>query len=288
MDAAVNEDPRGQRRRLRLDLRGRRTSAGLTQREVAQAMDWSVSKLVRIERGEVVISRSDLQSLLAYYGVSDRETTSALLGLQQGAKSDGWADFRDIHSEAFLTYLGLEASAEVISSYQPTLVPGLLQTKEYSSAVQALTASQDVNAIERRWQIKERRLTLHSRSTPPSMRFMIDEAVVRRKVGGDRVMMEQLVKVRDYMERDHVAIRMVSFEAGGYPEMGIPFVHLKLPNGVEQNVVYLEHAIERTVREDPDEAAAYLKQFSRIEEIALTVDDTADVLEEVIGSLGRP
>ena len=135
---ASAQDAPVHRRRLRAKLRKARADRGLPQREVAAAMDWSLSKLIRIESGSVGISSSDLKVLLQHYGIDDPSKIDELLALARAGRRDQtgwWAAYRGVTSQQYLTFLGYEAAASVIQTFQPLLIPGLLQEEEYARAV---------------------------------------------------------------------------------------------------------------------------------------------------------
>ena len=135
---ASGQDPMVQRRRLRVELRKARENAGLSQKEVAPAMDWSLSKLIRIEAGSVNISINDLRVLLQHYGVDDRGRIDSLLTMARAAKEPAWwLPYKEVLSPEFSTFLSYESAASIIRNFEPVLVPGLLQTEEYARATLA-------------------------------------------------------------------------------------------------------------------------------------------------------
>lgn len=133
-------DPVVQRRRLRVELRRAREAAGLSQREVAPEMDWSLSKLIRIETGAVAISVNDLRVLLQLYRITDPARIEKLVGMARAAKEPAWWwSYRDPDhlSVEFSHMLSYESAASIVRNYQPLLMPGLLQTDEYARATLA-------------------------------------------------------------------------------------------------------------------------------------------------------
>lgn len=278
----TTDDPAVQRRRLRVELKKARLDADRTQRDVSDAMDWSVSKLIRIENGDVRISRNDLLALLDYYQVTDQRTINMLLDAAKAAREESWADFRDVHSPAFLTYLGFESSAWQIRNYQPIAVPGHLQTEEYMMAWQTSVGGVSKDVAERRWDGRLRRLRLHERDTPPRMSFITDEAVIHRQVGGPGVMRQQLKRLREWSDEPHISLQIVPFSAGGHPGIGFPFVLLEFQDPNEADVLHLEHAVEHTTRDDPDEAIPYLTRFVELEKIALSAEESKALIDQVI------
>lgn len=279
------DDPELQRRRLRSELRQARLDASLTQQQVATEMDWSTSKLIRIENGEVSISRNDLRALLALYGIRDRKRVDELIDVARVARERSWAEFSDVHSPAWLRYLGFESSAWLIRTFQPLLVPGLLQTEEYSAAVQATNPDASAERTARRWDVRARRQQLHERDSPPKMFFILGEAVVRQQVGGIRVMRRQLRELRAYNDLDHVTIRVLPFTGGAHFGLNGPFILLEFLSATDDPLLYLENAVELSTRDDPRLTSQYLQDFFDLERLALSWEDTNAFLDEVIAEM---
>jgi transcriptional regulator with XRE-family HTH domain len=284
--AAGYDDPAVQRRRLRVELKKARQDAGKTQQQVAEAMDWSVSKLVRIENSQVTISRNDLRALLELYEITDKRKIDTLLEVARIAREESWSDFREVLSPAFLMYLAFESSAWIIRHYQPFFVPGVLQTEEYAWAVQTEASGASPQTAERRWVARQRRQKLHERDKPPKMFFILDEAVIRRPVGGPGVMRRQLQRLKDSIAEDHISLQILPLGVGAYEGMGVPFVLLEFQNPNDDDVLYLEHAIDRMTRDDPDETGPYLTRFLNLEKkIALSPTDSEALLDRVISEI---
>jgi transcriptional regulator with XRE-family HTH domain len=276
------QDPAVQRRRLRTELRGLRKAAGQTQKDVAVAMDWSPSKVIRIENGDVRITPTDLRGLLAHFGVHDEVEVARLVEMARIAKRDSWSEYREAHSPGWVTYLGYESSASLIRNFEPAFVPGLLQTEEYSGAVFA-TYGLAKDVADKRWEGRLRRQELHDLDAPPKMFFIIDEAVVRRAVGGVGVIRRQLRRLVDFSEQPHVVIQVVPFSAGAYPSMAEPFIVLEFPGGADDDFVYLDRPQGGTAVSDEVEATGlYVERFIDLEDLALSPDDSRRLLESLI------
>jgi transcriptional regulator with XRE-family HTH domain len=284
---AGSEDPAVQRRRLRVELRKLRLDSHRTQREVAQAMDWSASKVIRIENGEVGISSNDLKVLLAYYEVPEKRVDS-LLSIARTSRRDPWGELRDVHSPAFLKYLSFESSAKLIRSYDLTLVPGLLQTEEFNLKLQSGVWKESLETAERRWSGRLRRQEIHERDDPPGMFFVLDEAVLRRQVGGPAVMRRQLERLRQWSAEPHVSLQVYPFSAGAYPGMDGPFRLLEFANPNDDDLLYLEYSSgDITIRDEPEMTRPFTERFLELEDNALTTGDTVALIDEIIGELER-
>ncbi|MGC1285066.1 MAG: helix-turn-helix transcriptional regulator, partial [Streptosporangiaceae bacterium] len=180
------QDPSFYRRRVREALRKAREAAGITQRDAAAALDWSMSKLVRIEAGSVGISTTDLRALLGLYAIDDENLINQLVDMARASKERPWfSRYQNILSQAFAQYLGYESSAAVIRGFQPLTMPGLLQTDDYARAI--LEASR-ASEIEERVDLRMSRQELLEREEIPAVFYILDEAALHRLVGGPTVM----------------------------------------------------------------------------------------------------
>lgn len=281
------DDPAVQRRRLRRELRSLRDASGLTQRQVAGRLDWSTSKLIRIEKGDQGISTTDLRALLAELGVED-PSQHPLVDVAKMARREPWSDFSDVLDLAYRRFLGLESSSSLVRTYEPQLVPGILQTEEYARAVLAETYEFDKSGIDRRWNARQRRQELHDRADPPKMFFVIEETVVRREVGGTRVFRRQLERLKAYAGLRHVSLQVLPFSAGAHPGMTGPQNVLEFPDPDEPDLVYLEGPESgSTFRDEIDVTTRYIERFFLLEDKALSVDETRDLLDERIRELSN-
>jgi transcriptional regulator with XRE-family HTH domain len=275
-----SDDPQMQRRRLRVELRQLRKEAGLRQQDVASSMDWSSSKLIRIENGSVRVAPSDVRLLLAHYGVTDPGRIEELVGMARRARTDPWGDMRGVYSSEWITYFGLESSATSIRHYEPIYVPGLLQTEEYARAIFRVEGHSH-DAADRMWEGRHRRQDLHDRQQPPEMSFVLDEAVVRRHVGGQSVMRRQWERLRTLSRLPHITLQVLPFAAGEYDSIGRSFILLEFADPNDDDIVYIEQAA--TVRPDSVEATAtFADAFWDQQSKALTPDDTMRLLERLI------
>src|SRR6266508_236354 len=199
------QDATVQRRRLRTELRRARSSAGFTQRDVAEAMDWSLSKLNRIESGLVGISTTDLKALLQHYGIVDPAEVDRFLSLARAGKEQRawWAAYKEATSQQYLTFLGYESSAALIQMFQPLLIPGLLQEEEYARAVlRAYGGSATDKRVEEWVELRLRRQEeLVERPAPPEMVFVLDEAVLfLENPRGDTISRDEQEEIKPYRE----------------------------------------------------------------------------------------
>jgi transcriptional regulator with XRE-family HTH domain len=276
------QDATVQRRRLRGELRRVRNERGYTQRDVAEAMDWSVSKMTRIESGTVTISRNDLVMLLQHYGIVDADEVDRFHKLARASKESEapwWTAYRGVVPPQYLNFLRYESSASVIQLFQPLLMPGLLQEEEYARAVlRAYGGSASAERVEELVELRMRQqLELLEREDPPppEMNFVMDEAALHRWVGGRGVMRRQLQRLKQEASRDNVTIEVVPFSAGEHPGMRGPFLILILQfeDDRDEHVLFLENSRgDMLVRDEPDEIKSYTEAFAQLQELARKED----------------
>ncbi|HLK01537.1 MAG TPA: helix-turn-helix transcriptional regulator [Streptosporangiaceae bacterium] len=241
---ATDQGPVVQSALLRSELLRLRRDGDLTQEQVAARLEWSASKLIRIEGGKSAITKVDLDALLDVYGVSSESQRDRLQALNRGARVRGWWDtYRADVSDPFLTYLGYEAGASFVRIFNNAVIPGLLQTSDYAQEATAV-AVEDRDRIRRVVTLRMIRQTeLAKRTPPPRQYYVLDEAVIRRHVGIHRdpaIMPEQLRHIADMAQGDdRVTVRVVPFNAGAYAGWAAgPFALLEF-DGLP-NILYLE------------------------------------------------
>jgi transcriptional regulator with XRE-family HTH domain len=279
----TDPDPTVQRRRLRVELRRARDMARLKQADVASAMDWSPSKLIRIEKGDVSISTNDLKALLSYYGVEDERRVNELVEVAKSARGASFFDqYADLILPGFKEYLAYEASASVIRQYDPVYIPGLLQTEEYARALFEEVGRFDPTRADKTWAIRQHRQELHDRENPPEMRFVVDEAALRRQIGGRRVMRHQLERLKESAAKPQISLQVMPFVRGGHPGLDGSFVLLEFPDPNLDDLVHLEGINQATVRDEVDVIARYLDLSLRLERLALSHEESIVFLDKLI------
>ncbi len=277
------------RRRLRSELRRVRKGAGFTQRDVAEAMEWSLSKLIRTESGSVGISTSDLKVLLQHYGVVDPAEVERFLSLARAGKEQRgwWTEYRELAPHQYLTLLGYESSASVIQTLQPLVIPGLLQDEEYARAIiRAVSGSATDKLVEELVKLRMRRQEeLAERSDPPDMVFVVDEAALHRWVGGRDVMRHQLHRLKEEATRENVTIEVVPFTQGAHPGMQGPFVIFEFVDERDEDVLYLENSRgDIFIRDEQEEIDPYRASFADLRELAWATD-SGTVIDSVLHEL---
>ncbi|MFB7575173.1 helix-turn-helix domain-containing protein [Streptomyces sp. NPDC056165] len=279
-------DPSLNRRKLRLALRHAREQAGLSQREAAVRVEWSQSKLIRVETGTVSVSVTDLRALLTLYGVSDQALVQDLEDAARGSKgASWWSRFHDVVTPQFAQYLGYEGAATTLNTYHPIVVPGHLQTRRYAEALLA-PRGVDLDRCQRVVELRvERQQRMFDGPAGPAGVFILDEAAVRRQIGGKAVLAEQLDHLLDLSQRERITVRVLPFEAGAnYSTLG-SFVLLGFPD--DDDLLYLEHAAgSMTGGEDMELLARYQECFQTITDAALGESESTDLISRIKQDLG--
>jgi hypothetical protein len=254
-------------------------------------MDWSQSKLIRIESGQVNISTNDLRALLNHYDI-DAERIETLVDVARAAREvPRWNIYKDVASPEYIAYLGYEASATIHRNFAPLLMPGLLQTEEYARTVISVIVADDPRRIDPLVDLRVQRQELLVREPPPDLHFILDEAVIRRVVGGRDIMRRQLSHLQTLAESPNMVIRIVPFVQGMYPRLRVPYVLFEFSEPEDGDVLYIENPQgEYIIREDSpeeevrDSTANYLAAFWKLEQIARR-EDTSSLLQHAITEL---
>jgi len=287
MEASGNLSPVVQRRRLRTELRRARLDADLTQEQVATAMDWSLSKLIRIENGTVGISTNDLKAILAHYKITDDERTAEMLALSRGSRERSWwSAYRDA-SPRLIQLIEYESASFIIRNFQPMLIPGLLQTEEYAAAmIRNLDPQVSDQVVKLAVEMRMKRQQLLRQPESPLMFFIMDEAAVRRLVGGQQAMRRQIQRLLDESDKATVTVEIVPFSAGAHPGMQGPFMLFEFPDAADDDALYLEGPGEsRWNRDDPEEILSFRERFEVLRGLSLGPQGSRDLLSRLLGEL---
>lgn len=271
-------------------LRKLRESRGITREAAGYEIRASGSKISRMELGRVSFKERDVADLLTMYGVSDSAERDALIGLARQANNPGWwQHFGDVLPTWFQAYLGLEAAASLIRTYEIQFVPGLLQTPDYARAVIMLGhAGASSEEINRRVDVRLQRQQILTRSGGPQLWAVIDEAVLRRPIGGIDVMRAQIESLIEASKLPGVRLQIIPFLAGGHAAAGGPFAILRFPEPELPDVVYVEQltsAIYLDKREDVDH---YAMAMERVCIDAEPPNHTPEILGKLLNEVGRP
>ncbi|WP_341716538.1 DUF5753 domain-containing protein [Micromonospora sp. FIMYZ51] len=278
------------RRRLRLRLRKLREENQYTLEQVRRGMEWSISKLVRIESGFVSIAANDLRYLLDYYGVTDADEVREMLELARQARQHHWAgEHRDLLTPAYMEFLGYEDAAVRASHFHPLYVPGLLQTPAYAHAIIEATATTELHPDEIASRVKirqQRQARVLGRLDASQLRVAIDESALRRTLGNIEIMREQLQHLIQILERDLATIVVVPDTSDGHIGMNGPFSILEFSSPEDASIVYLDNARNDTAFVDEKSAVSkYKATFENLRRTADRYGDAGQSLTEMLESI---
>lgn len=281
--------PLVQRRRLRAELRRARQERNLTQEQVANDMEWSLSKMIRIEGASTGISTNDLKALLRLYQITDTERTEELTALARAARERSWwSAYRDVAPPALLQLIEYESSASVVRQFETLFIPGILQTEDYARIViqdyyDEKPASGRVSALVN---LRVRREELLDREDPPQFSFILDEAAVRRLIGGHSVMRRQVRRLIELAELPNVTIEIVPFKVGLHPGMGGPFEVIEFADALDEDVVFLESPRGDFISDDPEETLRYREAFEQLGKTSLDPQESLAYLGTIEDEIG--
>ncbi|MEV5413229.1 helix-turn-helix transcriptional regulator [Thermopolyspora sp. NPDC052614] len=282
--ASGNQSPTVRLRRLGHEMRRLREAAGKSIHETSAELEWSTSKISRLENG--LTKRPDVQNirvLCAAYGVTDSELIEDLVKLARDARQRGWwTKYQDIFRS---TYVGLEAEASAISTFELALIPGLLQTTDYMREVMRACMVRDPVEVERRVEARLERQALLTQPDPPRLRAIIDESALLRPVGSPDVHKRQLRKLMETESLEHVKMQILPFSAGAHAGMTGSFVILAFPEAADRSVVYQETATDSLFLEQQDQINRYELLFEHLCASALSVDASIAYVSAIIDRL---
>ena len=263
----MTASPTVRRRRIARELRQLRERAGMTLDVAARQLDMSKSNLSRIENAQIGIKPRDVRAALALYQVTGNDA-EALIEIARGAQQRGWwQHYSDVLPEWFEFYVGLEAEAATLRTYEAEAVPGLLQTEAYAREVYRLTAGEE--DVDRKVAARLRRQDVLRSDDPVELSVVLNEAVLLRPVGGRAVMAGQLAHLETVAQLPNVTVQVLPFEAGGHPAMNSPYVILTFADAADAAVVYLENLTTGLALEEAGQVRSYSLVHERLSRLAL-------------------
>ena len=265
-------------------LQALREKAGLTYQQAAESIYASEWTLRRIEAGKGALKPLNIKSLLVTYGITDAREIDAFLGLARDASRPGWwHSYSDVLPDWFKIAVGLEESASLIRSYEPQVVPGLLQTEGYVRAITAASfPSEQEEESERRVALRLARQDLLNRPAPPEYWVMLEETALRRPIGGPDVMRRQIEHLIECAARPNITIQVLPFAAGWHPAMYGMFWIYRFPDDTMPDVVYSEGLTSAYYLNKTEETAKYTEALDRMAAQAATPDQSISILREIL------
>jgi transcriptional regulator with XRE-family HTH domain len=282
-EAPLGGGPTVRRILLGSQLRRLREARGITRDRAGYVIRASESKISRMELGRVPFKERDVADLLTLYQVTDEAERAPLLVLANAANVAGWwHSYGDVLADWFQPYLGLEEAASMVRTYEVQFVPGLLQTADYARAViTAGNTGAETAEIERRVAIREARQRVLTRPAPPQLWAVIDEAALRRLIGGKDVMRAQLQDLIEKVSLSNVIVQVMPFRFGGHAAESGAYTILRFPEPDLPDVVYLEHLTSAIYLDKRSDVDRYLQMMELLCTQASPPDRTPAILAAI-------
>ncbi|GGR91887.1 transcriptional regulator [Streptomyces humidus] len=278
---ASNVNPTVRRRRLGQELRRLRELKGMTAEEVAERLLVSQSKISRLENGRRSISQRDVRDLCGVYEVEDQRMVDSLMEMAKDSRQQGWWHaFGDV---PYSVYIGLETDAASLRVYDPQIVPGLLQTRQYAEAlISGALPETAPTEIEKRVQVRMRRQErVSSGENPLRLWSVMDESALRRVVGSRELMRGQLEHLVEQSQLPHVTVQVIPFDMGAHPGLNGQYAILEFPDTADSSVVYIEGVTSDLYLEKPNDVQKYSVMYEHLRAQALNVDQSRQFIADI-------
>jgi transcriptional regulator with XRE-family HTH domain len=279
-------NPTVRRRRLGAELKRLRVRTGLTANEFAERVGWSASKVSRVETGRVSVRPVDVRAALAVLADPAEVEVEALVQLAvQGREKGWWQRYADVLPEWFKVYLGLESAAALLQTYEAELIPGLLQTPDYARTVLAEHPTPNTpDEVERQVALRMgRQARLTAAADPLRLHVVINEAALRRPVGGAAVMRAQFERIAAAAALPTVTVQVLPFAAGVHGANDGPFRVLEFPEPEAGRVVCIDYLVGSACLESLRDVGRYRLLFTRLCDLALPPDESASLIADLAG-----
>jgi hypothetical protein len=285
-EAQLGGGPTVRRMLVGAQLRRLRTEAGISPEQAGAAIRASEWKIYRLENGQVGFKERDLLDLLRLYGINDPDEVATVIALAREANLPGWwHPYGDLLPQWFRAYVDLESAASLIRTYEGQLVPGLLQTEDYMRAVIAGALLDDApDEVERRVALRMTRQALLERPDGPRLWAVVDEAALRRSVGGAEVMRAQLERLVEATKQPNVTLQVLPFGAGAHPAMVSAFSLLRFGDKQLPDVVYVEHLTNALYLDRRDDVERYLHVMDSLCVRSQPREQTSEILTAMLAA----
>ncbi|MFI1566195.1 helix-turn-helix domain-containing protein [Streptomyces sp. NPDC020490] len=278
--------PTARRRRLSFELKKLREQSALTCAQVGGALDWSGSKVNRMETGSGRVQPSDIEALCRFYGTSE-ELREFLKSLAREAKTRGWWQLHGAGiPEWFNIYIGLEQDASTVRQYQCEVIPGLMQTEAYAGELHRSGAHMTAADIERAVHVRMERQAMLTRPDAPDAWFIVNEGALRNVIGDRSLMREQLERVLESAGLPTVTLQVLPFDSGTYPATGT-FTMLGFPAPEDPDLVYRDGITDAVYLEGEHHVREYTKAFDGLRAAALSPQRSALLVESILKEYAR-
>lgn len=284
---ASSVNPTVRRRRLGQELRRLRELKGMTAEEVAERLLVSQSKISRLENGRRSISQRDVRDLCGVYEVEDVRIVDSLMQMAKDSRQQGWwHSFGDI---PYSVYIGLETDAASLRVYDPQVVPGLLQTRQYAEALITGALPETASAdVDKRVQVRLRRQErISAPENPLRLWTVMDESAVRRVVGNRSLMRDQLEYLVEQSQLPHVTVQVIPFDMGAHPGLNGQYAILEFPDAADSSVVYIEGVTSDLYLEKANDVQKYSVMYEHLRAQALNVDQSRQFIADIAKDYAR-
>jgi transcriptional regulator with XRE-family HTH domain len=260
-----------------------REERGISTERVAEEMEWSRARVSRLETGKVLPRTYDVRALLDLYEVTGEQREGLLQLARDARRSTGWwYSYLDVMPEGFDMFVALESEARSIHTYEPQVIPGLLQTPDYARSVFEARESDTPEEIERLLAVRMERQALLTREAPPEYWVILSEAALRRQVGSPAVMRAQLRHLDEISRRPNVVLLLIPFTQGAHPGMASgPFVMLSFPDPEDADVIRLETLTGGAYMEGESAIARYTLTYNHLRATALPPKGSRALIQQV-------
>lgn len=274
--------PTARRRRLSIELKKLREANALTCAQVGAALDWSGSKVNRMETGSGRVQPSDIDALCRFYDTGD-ELREFLKSLARQAKTRGWWQVHGSNAVPtwFSIYIGLEQDASTFRQYQCEVLPGLMQTPAYARELHKTGAHVPAKDIDRAVNVRVERQAMLTGPQAPDAWFVVNEAALRNVIGDRPLMREQLERVLESSELPSVTVQVLPFDSGTYPTTG-SFTMLGFPDPEDPDIVYRDGITDAVYLEGEHHVREYTRAFDGLRAAALSPQRSAQLIKSIV------
>ncbi|HXP54380.1 MAG TPA: helix-turn-helix transcriptional regulator [Streptosporangiaceae bacterium] len=279
--------PTVRRRRLGSELRRLREDHSIKLEEVAERLGVAASTLSRIETGKAPTKSVYLTAMLEMYGVTDPAQRQVLVDMaREGHRKGWWSVYDDVLPTGFGIYVGLEAEAAGLRSFEGEAVQGLFQTPDYARAILREVQVRDTDEqVERLVDLRMKRQEVLDRNPPLDVWMILDEAVIRRTIGGPEVMRDQLARLVEASKKPNVTLQVLPFSTGSHAGLRGPFSILEFPERADPDVAYVESVAGIIYLEKEREVRTAAEAFDRLRAAALSPGQSTDLIIEAAKDL---
>ncbi|GAB2886919.1 helix-turn-helix domain-containing protein [Streptomyces mayteni] len=267
---------------LGMRLRDLRERAGRSFVDAARALSVNATTVRRMEKAEVGLKPLYVKALLELYGVQGAEAAAFMELVEEANRPGWWHRFRDVTPDWFSLYVSLEGEASLIRAYEPHCVPGLLQSPDYARVLfRTGFPGAPADEIDRRVDLRMARQELLHRPHAPLLWAVVEEHVLRRRVGSPAVMRAQIDRLIEATASPNVSLQIMPFSAGPHPGMFGPFQLFRFEIPELPDIIYAESLTGAVYLDERPDTVAYLEVLDRMGAQAAPVQDTAAILGDI-------